>query len=228
MDIDYNTFDPELWDEVLEELGVYEMPFEVHYILDLLEGVGYNTDAINQEMMFEILESEDWDNFVIDRWIVEAFLDQMGIDYTQFDQSAYELMLIELGIVEMPYEVHYILDLLDYVGFDTDTIVQEEMFAVLEGTDWDNFVLDQTVIEDFFSQLGIDVETFNQTAYQEVLDELLYIYLPYDVHYILDILDRVGYEGWEDLSQTDMYNWLASIDWEGFYLDEYAMNEFFA
>jgi len=193
MGVPVDTFDPYLWGKALDALAIQNLPYDVHYILNQLEYVGYDISQINQTQMFELLSSVDYDNFVLDRYVLEnQFLPDLGIDPSTFDQTLWQEVLMELEIYEMPYEVHYILELLEYVGYDVSTIDQQFMFSILNETDWTNFVLDTTVLEDFFNQLGIDSSTFDQIAWEEVKAELEIIDLPYEVHYILDLLERVG------------------------------------
>ena len=110
-------------------------------------------------------------------------------------------VLIDLDITSLPYEVHYVLDLLEYVGFDTSTLDQQHIYDYLSAVDYTDFVLDLTACEDFFAEFDIDSSTFNQTAWEEVQAELEIIWLPYDVHTILDILGAIGYDT-SALSQT--------------------------
>ena len=46
------------------------------------------------------------------------------------------------------------------------------MFDMLSSTNWDNFVLDRTALEEFWENNGIDMNTFDLVEYELVLEEL--------------------------------------------------------
>lgn len=133
-------------------------------MLNLLDMVGYDTSTVNQTAMYEALWSVwDWENFVLDRYAIKDFLMTfMNIDVDTFDQVAWDNALNSFAIQYMPYDVHYILNLLDQVGYDTSSINQTAMFEILSGIDYENFVLDEYIILSFFEDLGIDPSTFDQ------------------------------------------------------------------
>jgi len=224
--IDVATFDQTAWEEVMMELEIYDIPYQINYILDLLETLGVDTTMIDLDAMYDTLITNDWNNFVLDMYVLDEFLAEFGIDSSSFDQKIWEEIIAELEIIDMPYEVHYILDLLEYVGADTTNIDQNEMLEYLNATDWDNFVLDEFAIEEFFTAFGIDSSTFDQVAWEEVKAELDIINLPYEVHYILNLLEYVGFNS-SSISQTEMQAWLLSVNWDNFVLDMTAIEEFF-
>ena len=57
--------------------------------------------------------------------------------------------------------------------------------------------------------------------------ELEIIYLPYDVHYILSLLEEYLNYDTSALSQTEMQEYLVAIDWDNFVLDQHAIESFF-
>jgi len=101
---------------------VYGLPYEVHYILDLLLEVGYNVTSIDQHHMYDILMGVNWTDFVIDEYVVEDFFNQLGIDSSTFDQEAWEAVKAELQVIDLPIQVNEILDLLQEVGYDTTNL----------------------------------------------------------------------------------------------------------
>jgi hypothetical protein len=226
--IDKSTFNQTAWEEVkMSELGIEDLPYEVNWIIDILAYVGY-TEPLNHTMMFEYLYEVDWDNFVLDNYAMEEFLAYMGINSTTFDQTLWEeVKLYELDIHDMPYEVNYIINLLYYLDYgEAGNLDQNEMYAWLNSIDYDNFVLDKTALEDFFEAFSIDYTQFDPELYANVLSELEIMNLPYDVHYILDLLTYVGYDI-DMIDQPSMLMYLESIDWDNFVLDNYALESFF-
>ena len=93
------------------------------------------------------------------------------------------------GIVDLPYDVNYILDILWRVGYDASTVDANAMWAYLVETDWTDFVLDRTALDSFWADNGIDTGYFDTYTYEDILLNELYVPdLVYDVHYILGLL----------------------------------------
>jgi len=51
-------------------------------------------------------------------------------------------VLAELGVVDMPYEINYILGLLNYIEYDTSSLDIMAMYDYLLTIDYENFILD--------------------------------------------------------------------------------------
>jgi len=122
--------------------------------------------------MHEYLMAIDWDNFVLDNYALEEFMIDFGIPYDTFDPNLWLEVKMELGIIDMPYEVNYVLDLLEYVGYDSTTVDANLMFEILHSVDWNVTIMDNFALQSFFTDLNIDSSTFNETAWTEVLAEL--------------------------------------------------------
>lgn len=111
--------------------------------------------------MHEYLTAIDWSNFVLDSTALSEFLADMGIDESSFDQDEWtNIKEFELGIVPMPYDVHYILNLLDTLAVDTSVIDQNYMYEYLVVIDWDDFILDNFAMIEFFDYMDIDYTQF--------------------------------------------------------------------
>jgi hypothetical protein len=54
------------------------------------------------------------------------------------------------------------------------------------------------------------------------------VFMPYDVTFIINLLELLEYPGWGEISQTQMYNYLVEIDYDNYILDNTALEEFFA
>jgi hypothetical protein len=65
-----------------------------------------------------------YNSVVIDLTWLEEMFTHFGIDWTTFDQTAYEEVLFDLSIQQMPYDVTMILHYLDYVGYDWTQVDQ--------------------------------------------------------------------------------------------------------
>jgi len=122
--------------------------------------------------MHEYLMAIDWDNFVLDNYALEEFMIDFEIPYDTFDPNLWLEVKMELGIIDMPYEVNYVLDLLEYVGYDSTTVDANLMFEILHSVDWNVTIMDNFALQSFFTDLNIDSSTFNETAWTEVLAEL--------------------------------------------------------
>lgn len=178
--------------------------------------------------MYDWLASIDWEGFYLDEYAMNEFFAEFGIDPETFDQEIWEeIKVYELGIHYMAVDFNYILYLLDYLGVDTDELNHEDMYLWLLNVDYDNFVLDKYSLEEFFTAFDIDSSKFKNAKYEDVLEWLEINEMPYEVHYILDILYRVEYPDTDSLNQTEMYDWLASIDYDNYILDTYSLEQFF-
>ena len=202
--INTDDFNQTAYNEILFEIGVIDMPYEVNYIKWILEEVGIDSTVIDSNTLLDYLEQIDWEDFVLDQTAIEDFLGDFNIDINDYNVTAYYEMLEWLGVADIPYEVHYILDTLEYLQYDTSSLSQTEMQEYLLAVDWTNFVLDMTVMETFFTDFDIDMSQFNETRWEEVKLELEIWDLPYEVHYILGLLDYVGYEFVDDVDQQAM------------------------
>jgi hypothetical protein len=91
----------------------------------------------------------------------------------------------------------------------------------------DDFVLDETALNNFFTDFGIDTETFTEQDLWETIktEELGIVYMPYDVNYIREALWYAGFDA-SEVSSTAMYDFLIEVDWDNFVLDEFAIEEF--
>jgi hypothetical protein len=234
--IDWSTFnETEEWAAILVELDVPDLPYDVHYILSLLEYLDYDTAEVSQTLMREILEGVNWDNFVLDKTSLRKFWDDLLVDYTWFEDSfEYEEVLTELGVnTELPYDVHYVLDQLAYIGYnEIEAINQFTMLDLLEAIDYDNFVIDTAWLEDyFFAQAEIDYSSFNSKKYGHVKDELEIYDLDYDPQVwdiLLGLID-LGYD-YTLVTQQDLYDYLENIgfDYSGTYVwDSTALSNMF-
>lgn len=220
--------DPELYAEVKATLGIEELPYDVGYILEQLEYVGYDITTVDQNAMLDYLLAINWDNFVLDSTSLSQFLSDMDIAETTFDADAWaDVKEFELGIVPMPYDVHFILGLLDTLGVNTDEIDQNMMYEFLVVVDWDDFILDNFAMIEFFEYMGIEYTTFIDTQeYEDVKNILGIIDMEIDVNYIFHLLQRLGVDT-DYISQTEVFEYLMAIDYDNFVLDTYALEQFF-
>jgi len=66
------------------------------------------------------------------------------------------------------------------------------MLEILEGIDYNTFVLDNFSIEQFFNDISLDLEGFDWPAWDEIAkNELGVIELPYEASYVYNILERL-------------------------------------
>ena len=210
-----------------DELGIVEMTYDVTYVMEKLEYVGYDTSTVDEFTLYNELVNINYDNFVLDNYALESLWTTMGIDWTTFDQTLYAEVKEELGIIDMPYDVNYILEILWRVGYDASTVDAHYMWSILAEEDYTDFVLDRTLLEGFWEQNGVDMEQFDFTIYDEILDyELEIPYLPYDVHYIQGLLTRLEVD-YSTLSETEMEEYLLAIDYETTVLDVTLLENFF-
>ena len=104
-------------------LGIVEMPYDVHYVLELLATAGYPVEEIDQWTLYYFLIEVPSENFILDNYAINEMFEYVGIDQSLLDPTIFaEIKETELGIIDMPYEVNYILDLLWRVGYPADTV----------------------------------------------------------------------------------------------------------
>jgi hypothetical protein len=73
------------------------------------------------------------------------------------------------------------------------------MYDYLMAIDYDNFILDQNALEDFFTEFGIAYTQFSEDDWALIFSEFDVHELAIDVSYVIDILTRVGYPLVDDL-----------------------------
>lgn len=101
------------------------------------------------------------DNFILDNYALGNFFNEFGIEQSAFDQNVWAVIKTEeLGIVDMPYEINYVYELLQQVGVDTDTLPSEAIYAFLGELD-DSFVLDEYALYQFLDEFQIDYSEFD-------------------------------------------------------------------
>jgi hypothetical protein len=62
MEIDQEEFDQDLWEAAkITELNIPEIPIDVHYILNILDIVKYDTESINQQELLDYLLTVEWE-----------------------------------------------------------------------------------------------------------------------------------------------------------------------
>jgi len=205
---------------------VVSLPYDVNYILGLLESMSINTSDVNQTLMFDMLNEVNWDNFVLDRTALAGFFEDLGIDpELVFFNDLWPGVQQELGIIDLEYDVNYVLYLLETLGVDTTTIDAYLMQEILMSMDAD-FVLDNYSLEEFLVEIGVDSTTFDPNMYMGVKAELGIVELPLEANYIISLLEFVEYDT-SSLNATAIQEWLMAVDWDNFVLDETALNDFY-
>lgn len=144
--------------------------------------------------MYYYLVEIDYDNYVLDNTALEEFFAYMGIDSQQFNQDTWATVKSEeFGIVDMPYDTNYILGLMEQMGYDTTDVNAYAMNELLITFDWTDYVLDEFLLRDFFSQLGVSIDDFNQDEWAYVMEnELGVIEIPVEVNWVIDGWNYLG------------------------------------
>jgi hypothetical protein len=75
------------------------------------------------------------------------------------------------------------------------------------------------------ADIGIDATTIDTALLEQVWTDLGILYIPYDVHAVLNILEAMGQDT-SAVNQTAMYEELWSVDWDNFVLDRTAIEDF--
>ena len=94
-----------------------------------------------------MLKDINWDNFVLDETATAFFFGSLEIDvWSLFRNPQWPSVKEELGMVDLKYDVNYILYLLGTLGADTDSVDAFLMQSILMDLDED-FVLDNFALE---------------------------------------------------------------------------------
>jgi len=85
--IDSTTFNQGAYATVRDWLDIKELPYPVGYVLELLSLVNYDVSTVNQTLLFNELNSIDYETFVLDEFAILDLFTTVGIDYSSFIDS---------------------------------------------------------------------------------------------------------------------------------------------
>lgn len=223
--IDYTTFRPARYQEMLDALNIVELKYDVHTTLEMIGDLNVDTSTLNQTLMYELLSEADWDSIILDKTLIIDFLSQLGVDVDTVDTVLFDDLLATLGIVNMPFDVNMVLDILTNMGIDVSGIDQNYMYEILINVDWDTYIVTKTSVLDLLSELNVDISLIDMDQLNAVLEYLEIENLPVDIHLMTRFLQSLNFDT-STLDEQALHEELVAIDWANTVVNKMWFDEF--
>jgi len=135
------------------------------------------------------------------------------------EPTAWDALLESLGVVNMPFDVNGVLDILGSVGIDTANVNPLALYEILMSVDWDTYIVTKTSVIDLMTEIGINLSQITETQVAALLDYLKLNDLPVDIHLLMRFAGMTGIDT-TNWNQVTIHEELDAIDWANIELNK--------